>query len=125
MKVLPTPHRVVDAQGRQWAAYDLDQAKQLMVFDDELHSLRIQRELWLGIDVGWARQVLLLRELLDKEKQKYDLLNARFLEKSQLLDLTIEEKNRFKYRRSWALFGGRSTLLTALATIGVGYALAR
>lgn len=125
LRVLPTPTPIRDSSGRQWAAYSLEDAKKLIVLDDELYSLRLQKEIWGEARQGFEGQVTLLREILAKEQEKYDLLNARFLEKSTQLDLTIEEKNRLKYRRNWALFGGRSTLLTAVATLGLGFALAK
>lgn len=125
MKVLPVPTPVQDSQGRQWAGYTLDQAKQLMVLDDELYSLRLQGGIWQEARRGYKGQVSLLKQLLTKEQEKYALLDARFLEKSRTLDLTIEEKNQLKYQRRWALFGGRSSFLASLALVGIGVAVSR
>lgn len=124
-RALPTPTRVIDAQGKQWAGYDLAQAKQLMVLDDELYSLRLQKEIWGEVRKGYEGQVGILKELIAKEEQKYELLNVRFQEKAVTLDKTIEEKNQYKYRRTWALFGGRSFFLSGLLLVGLGVAVTR
>lgn len=119
MRVLPRPTRVVDAEGRQWAGYTLEQSKKLLELDDELYSLRLRENIWGGLEQGYKGQISLLREVMAKQEEKYDLLNHRFLDKSTLLDRTIEEKNQYKYRRSFALFGGRAGLLGSLLGIGL------
>ena len=120
--VLPAPHPIFDAKGNQWAGYNLDQAKQLLTLDDEMYSLRLQKDIWGEARKGYEGQVVLLKELLVKEGQKFDLLQARFDEKAKTLDKAIEEKNQYKYQRKWALFGGRASLLPALLILGLGAA---
>jgi hypothetical protein len=104
MRVLPSPVPVRDS----------------LILDSELYTLRLQKEIWGEARQGFQGQVDLLKEIVSKQEEKYTLLNDRFLEKSKLLDKTIEEKNRYKYRRSFALFGGRATFMSGLVLLGLG-----
>lgn len=103
----------------------MDQAKKLLEYDSELYHLRLQKDIWGEARDGYQGQVDLLKEIISKHEERYDLLNHRFLDKSKLLDQTIEEKNQYKYRRSFALFGGRSFLVSGLLLLGLGIAIAK